>query len=59
MVDYELGQHCLHFTFSKVQGCNKIAFEIIDQKHAWQCKKRLARQFTFSSIGWFFPTNVL
>ncbi len=48
------GQHYLHFTFSKVQGCKKTTFKIVDQEHAWQCKKRLRWQLTFSSNGWFF-----
>jgi hypothetical protein len=27
-------QHCLHFTLSKFQGCEKTTFEIVDQEHA-------------------------
>jgi hypothetical protein len=48
------GQHCLHFTLSKVQGCEKTTFEIVGQEHAWQCRKKLGRQLTFSNNGWFF-----
>jgi hypothetical protein len=47
-------QHYLHYTFSKVQGCKKTTFKIVNQEHARQCKKGLDDNLPFQAMVGFF-----